>query len=58
MAGDWLVVPAVIAGVCVCVGGGGGRGGGAHKSWSCWSRICSAFANGVDPDQLASSEKQ
>ena len=24
--------------------------------WSCWSRICPAFANRVDPDQLASSE--
>ena len=27
-------------------------------SWpsSCWTRICPAFANSVDPDQLASSE--
>ena len=23
---------------------------------SCWTRICPAFANRVDPDQLASSE--
>ena len=23
---------------------------------SCWTRICSAFANSVDPDQLASKE--
>ena len=26
------------------------------KSWSCWTRICPAFANIVDPDQLASAE--
>ena len=24
--------------------------------WSCWTRICPAFANSVDPDQLASEE--
>ena len=23
--------------------------------WSCWTQICSAFANSVDPGQLASS---
>ena len=26
------------------------------KSWSCWTRICPAFANIVDLDQLASAE--
>ena len=24
--------------------------------WFCWTHICPAFANSVDPDQLASSE--
>ena len=27
-----------------------------HLPLSCWTRICPAFANSVDPDQLASSE--
>ena len=28
----------------------------SHKPLSCWTRIYSAFANSVDPDQLASEE--
>ena len=26
------------------------------QPWSCWTRICPAFVNSVDPDQLASEE--
>ena len=27
-----------------------------NQPWSCWTRICPAFTDSVDPDQLASSE--
>ena len=27
-----------------------------YQGWSCWTLICPAFANSVDPDQLASTE--
>ena len=27
-----------------------------YLAWSCWTRICPAFANSTDSDQLASSE--
>ena len=30
--------------------------GGILKLLACWTGICPAFANTVDPDQLASSE--
>ena len=28
----------------------------SFEPWACWNRICPAFANSVDPDQLVSSK--
>ena len=32
------------------------KGGNKYFNWSCWTQIYPAFANSVDPNQLASEE--